>query len=82
MDDSVHLFCVCIGLCIGIGLAIGRAPVQGVLPTVYRIKKLKIQERAIEPWMDERMDGQTDRQRERVSLLKSSKSSVIIKVVK
>jgi hypothetical protein len=28
-------------LCVGSGLATGRSPVQGVLPTVYRIKKLK-----------------------------------------
>jgi hypothetical protein len=28
-------------LCVGTGLATGWSPVQGVLPTVYRIKKLK-----------------------------------------
>jgi hypothetical protein len=37
----VHLFCVCVVLCVGRGLATGLSPVQGVLPTVYRIKKLK-----------------------------------------
>jgi hypothetical protein len=41
MDVSVHLFCICVVLCVGSGLATGRSPVQGVLPTVYRIKKLK-----------------------------------------
>jgi hypothetical protein len=37
----VCLFCVCVVLCVGSGLATGWSPVQGVLPTVYRIKKLK-----------------------------------------
>jgi hypothetical protein len=35
------LFCVCIVLCVGIGLATSWSLVQGVLPTVYKIKKLK-----------------------------------------
>jgi hypothetical protein len=33
----VRLFCFCVGS----GLARGWSPIQGVLPTVYRIKKLK-----------------------------------------
>jgi hypothetical protein len=37
----VSLFCICVVLCVGSGLATGRSPVKGVLPTVYRIKKLK-----------------------------------------
>jgi hypothetical protein len=37
------LFCVYIVLCVGRGLATGRSSVQAVLPTVYRIKKLKKQ---------------------------------------
>jgi hypothetical protein len=41
MDVCVRLFCVCVVLCLGRGLATGWFPVQGVLPTVYRIKKLK-----------------------------------------
>jgi hypothetical protein len=41
MDVCVHLFCVCVVLCVGSGLATGSSYVQGVLPTVYRIKKLK-----------------------------------------
>jgi hypothetical protein len=41
MDVSVRLFYVCVVLCVGSGLATGSSPVQGVLPTVYRIKKLK-----------------------------------------
>jgi hypothetical protein len=41
MDVCVRLFCVCVVLCVRTGLATGWSPVQGVLPTVYRIKKLK-----------------------------------------
>jgi hypothetical protein len=41
MDFSVRLFCVCVVLRVGSGLSTGRSPVQGVLPTVYRIKKVK-----------------------------------------
>jgi hypothetical protein len=37
----VLLFCVCVILCVGSGLATGWSPVQEVLPTVYRITKLK-----------------------------------------
>jgi hypothetical protein len=32
---------VCVVLCVGCGLATSWSPVQGVLPTVYKIKKLK-----------------------------------------
>jgi hypothetical protein len=53
MDVCVRLFCVCVVLCVCSGLATGRSPVQGVLPAVYRIKKLKkwpkVQQRAVEP---------------------------------
>jgi hypothetical protein len=41
MDVFVRVFCVCVVLCVGNGLATGWSPVQGVLPPVYRIKKLK-----------------------------------------
>jgi hypothetical protein len=41
MDVSVRLFCVYVVLCVGSGLATGWSPVQGVLPTVYRIRNLK-----------------------------------------
>jgi hypothetical protein len=41
MDVCMRLFCVCVVLCVGSGLATGWSSVQGVLPTVYRIKKLK-----------------------------------------
>jgi hypothetical protein len=37
----VRLFCVCVLLCVGRCLATGLSPFQGVLPTVYKIKKLK-----------------------------------------
>jgi hypothetical protein len=33
--------CVCVVLYVGSGLATGWSPVQGVLPTVYRVKKVK-----------------------------------------
>jgi hypothetical protein len=46
MYVSVRLFCVCVVLCVGSGLAKGWSPVQGVLPTVYRIKKLKMRPRS------------------------------------
>jgi hypothetical protein len=41
MDVSVRLFCVCVVLCVRSDLAMGWSPDQGVLPTVYMIKKLK-----------------------------------------
>jgi hypothetical protein len=41
MDVFMRLFCICIVLCVGRGLATGWSTVQGVLPTVYRIKKLR-----------------------------------------
>jgi hypothetical protein len=41
MDVCLRLFCVFAVPCIGSGLATGWSPVQGVLPTVYRITKLK-----------------------------------------
>jgi hypothetical protein len=40
MDVCVRLFYVCV-LCEGSGLVTGWSPFQVVLPTVYRIKKLK-----------------------------------------
>jgi hypothetical protein len=46
MDVCVRLFCVCVVLCVGSGLATGWSPVQGVLPTVYRIKKWKKRRRS------------------------------------
>jgi hypothetical protein len=42
MDVCVHLFCVFVLSCVGSGLAMGWSLIQGVLPTVYRIKKLNI----------------------------------------
>jgi hypothetical protein len=57
---SVCVYSVCVVLCVSSGLATGWSPVQGVLPTVYRIKKLKKRQRSnkwtaeplIETWMD------------------------------
>jgi hypothetical protein len=41
MNVCVNLFSVCVVPCVGSGLATGLFSVQGVLPTVYKIKKLK-----------------------------------------
>jgi hypothetical protein len=46
MDICVHLFCVCVALCLRRGLATGWSRVQGILPTVYRIKKVKKRQRS------------------------------------
>jgi hypothetical protein len=43
----VCLFCVCVVLSVGSGFAMGWSPVQGVLPTVQRIKKPKKRPRPI-----------------------------------
>jgi hypothetical protein len=68
----VRLFCVCVDLYVGSGLETGWSPVQGVLPTAYRVKKLKKKKtprsnKALycHRWMDGWMDGRTtDRQAE------------------
>jgi hypothetical protein len=41
MDVCVHLFCVCVGLCVGSSFAKGWSLMQGVLPTVYRLRNWK-----------------------------------------
>jgi hypothetical protein len=38
---SLFVYAVCVALCVSSGFAAGSFPVQGVLSTVYRIKKLK-----------------------------------------
>jgi hypothetical protein len=38
---SVWIYSVFVSSCVGSGLATGWFPVQGVLPTLYRINKLK-----------------------------------------
>jgi hypothetical protein len=38
---SVTVYSVCADLCVGSGLAKYQSPIKGILPTVYRIKKLK-----------------------------------------
>jgi hypothetical protein len=58
MDVCVRLVSACEVLCVGSGLATGLSPFRGVLPNVYRIKKLKKNiwqgpKRAIEPLMNE-----------------------------
>jgi hypothetical protein len=42
----VCVYSVCVVLCVGSGLATGSSPVQGVLPTVCKIKKLKKRRRS------------------------------------
>jgi hypothetical protein len=42
MDVCVHLFSAYVVLCVGRGLATAWSPVQGVLPTVYRMTKPKM----------------------------------------
>jgi hypothetical protein len=60
-DVSVRLFCVYIVLCVGNGLATGWSSVQGVLPTVYRIKKLKKRPRSNKGlWSHRQIDTYTD----------------------
>jgi hypothetical protein len=44
MEISALSFCVCVVLCVGTGFATGSSPVQGVLPNVYRFKKVKKRE--------------------------------------
>jgi hypothetical protein len=41
MNVCLRLFCVCVVLCVGSGLATGWSPVEGVLPTVYRLRNWK-----------------------------------------
>jgi hypothetical protein len=56
MDVSVRLLCVCVVLCVGSGLSTGWFLVEGVLPTVRRINKLKKRprsnKRTVEPEID------------------------------
>jgi hypothetical protein len=40
MDVCVHLFCVYVVQCVGSGISKGWSPLQAVLSTVCRIKKL------------------------------------------
>jgi hypothetical protein len=51
MDVCVRLFCIYVGS----GLATGWSPVQGILPTVYNVRKLKKAakvKRAVGPWRE------------------------------
>jgi hypothetical protein len=41
VDVFVRLFCVCVVLCVGSGLVTSWSPVQGVLSSLYKNKKLK-----------------------------------------
>jgi hypothetical protein len=58
----LRLFCVCVVLCVGSDRATGWSPVEGVLPTVCKIKKLKNRPKSNKKlyshgWMDGWMDG-------------------------
>jgi hypothetical protein len=63
MDIYALLFCVCVVLYVGGGLETEGSSDQEVVPTVYRIKKLKSGQgptkgcRDIDRWMDGRIDG-------------------------
>jgi hypothetical protein len=54
MDVCMPLFCVCVILCVGSGLVVGCSLVQGVLPTVYRIKKPKKRQKS--KWLEGRRE--------------------------
>jgi hypothetical protein len=41
MDVCIRLFCVCVVLCVGSGLSKGWSIVQGVVPSVYRLRNWK-----------------------------------------
>jgi hypothetical protein len=60
------LFCICVVLCVGRGLATGCYPVQGVLPNVYRIKKLKKRPRSkgLKSHRERERERERERQRE------------------
>jgi hypothetical protein len=47
---SVCIFSVCVALCVGSGLAMRLSPVQGGLPTLYRIEELKNWKTGVEPY--------------------------------
>jgi hypothetical protein len=53
MDVCVRLFCVCVVLRVRTGLGTGWSPFQGVLPIMFRIRKLEkavsAQQRAVDP---------------------------------
>jgi hypothetical protein len=77
MDVWVRLFCVCVILCVGSGLATIWSPIQGVLPTVYRLRNWKAAKvhkgfRAV--------DRQTDRQTDTLEFLlwTARKSSIFL----
>jgi hypothetical protein len=59
MDVCVRLFCVSVALCVGSGPATGWSPVQGVLPTMYRIKKLKKRPRSNKTTEEPQIDHST-----------------------
>jgi hypothetical protein len=52
----LRLICVCVVLYVGSDLAAGWSPVQGVLPAVYRIKKLKTRPRPNKRTIDRYID--------------------------
>jgi hypothetical protein len=41
LDVCLRLFCICVVLCVGSGFVTDWSPVNGVLPTMYKIKKLR-----------------------------------------
>jgi hypothetical protein len=59
MDAFVRLFCVCVILCVSNGLATGWSPAQGVLATVYKIKKETVVAAKVQQRDCRAIDGQT-----------------------
>jgi hypothetical protein len=57
MNVCVRIFCVSFVMCVGSDLAMGWSPVQGVLPNVYRIKKLKRRTRSKKRTVEQYTDG-------------------------
>jgi hypothetical protein len=79
MDICARLFCICVVLCVGSGLAAGLSPVQGVLPTVYKIKKLKKRPRSNK----RTVESQSDRllYREIIGEVKGKKKGKVVPVL-
>jgi hypothetical protein len=60
----MRLFCVYVVLCLGRGLAASRSPVQGVLPSVNMIMKVRNQPYAPK-WEQEERKKKNDTEKER-----------------
>jgi hypothetical protein len=61
MDVSLCLFCVCVVLRVSSSLATGWSPIQGVLRTVYRIKKLQKRPRSHKRTVEQEIDSEIEK---------------------